>query len=56
MNGEIGIPKDEVQDMLTTKSELNVFRKQKPRDSSEPNYGCKEILEEVKKIINTKED
>ena len=53
---EIGVSEDEVQDMLREKSELNVFREWKPRDSSEPNYGCKEILEEVKKMINTKQD
>jgi hypothetical protein len=53
---KIGVSEHEVQDMLRHKSQLNVFREWKPRDSSKPNYACKEILEEVKKMINTKED
>ena len=53
---EIGIPEDEVQDMLTTKSEINVFRKQNPRDSSEPNYACKEIMGEVQRMMNNKHE
>lgn len=52
---KIGISKDKVQDMIKDKSELSVFCEWKPRDSSEPNYGCKEILEEVQKMMNTKD-
>lgn len=49
---EIGISEDEVQDTLTAKPELNFFRKRKPKDLSEPNYGCKEILDDALEIIH----
>lgn len=53
---KIGVSKDKVQNMITDKSELNVFRERKPRDSSEPDYSSKEILEEVQRMMNCKED
>ncbi|MDY6900023.1 MAG: DUF4288 domain-containing protein [Cyanobacteriota bacterium] len=53
---EIGIPEDKIQDMLKDKSELSVFRERQPRDSSKPDYANQEILEEVQKMMNTKED
>ncbi len=48
---KIDIPEDEVQEMLTSKYELNVFCPIEPRDSSQPNYCCQEIIEEALKII-----
>jgi len=35
---KIGISEDEVQAIVTAKSQLNVFQPYKPRDSSEPDY------------------
>lgn len=48
---EFGVPEDEVQEMLTSKYELNVFRPIEPRDSSLPSYSCQEIIEEALKLI-----
>ncbi|NEO86803.1 MAG: DUF4288 domain-containing protein [Spirulina sp. SIO3F2] len=49
---EIGVSADNLQEMITEKSELNVFRAPTARDSSEPDYGNKEIQEEAQKLIN----
>lgn len=48
----IGISEDAVQNMITTKSLLNVFRSDELRDSAKPNYGCKEIMEEALRMIS----
>jgi hypothetical protein len=48
---KIGISEDEVQKMIYPKHKLNVFRPIQPRDSSQPNYGCQEIIEEALRII-----
>jgi hypothetical protein len=48
----INISEGAVQDMITTKSQLNLFRPDKQRDPSKPNYGCKEIMEEALRMIN----
>lgn len=49
---KIDISEDAVQDMITTKSQLNVFRPDKLGDSSRPNYGCKEIMEEALRMVS----
>lgn len=48
---KIGIPEERLQKMIYPKHKLNVFRPIQPRDSSQPNYGCQEIIEEALKII-----
>lgn len=48
----INISEGAVQEMITTKSQLNLFRPDKQRDPSRPNYGCKEIMEEALRLIN----
>ncbi len=48
----INISEGAVQEMITTKSQLNLFRPDKQRDPSRPNYGCKEIMEEALRMIN----
>lgn len=47
---KIDVSEDAVQDLITTKSQLNVFRPYELRDASKPNYGCKEIMEEALKM------
>ncbi|PZV16780.1 MAG: hypothetical protein DCF22_04550 [Leptolyngbya sp.] len=49
---EIGISEEDVQAMLSQKSQLNVFRPHKPRDADFPSYGSKDILDEVDRMIN----
>jgi len=49
---KIDVSEDVVQGIITTKSQLNVFRSDEPGDSSKPNYGCKEIMEEVLRMVN----
>ncbi|MBC7969022.1 MAG: DUF4288 domain-containing protein [Verrucomicrobia bacterium] len=44
---KIGLSEDEVKALLTSKSQLNIFRLDQPRDPSYPNYISKEIMEEV---------
>jgi len=49
---KIDVSEDAVQNMITTKSQLNVFRSDELGDSSRPNYGCKEIMEEALRMVN----
>ena len=49
---KIGVSEEALQEMLTPKSQLALFRKSQPRDPSEPNYSSKEIMDEVEKIIH----
>lgn len=49
---EIGISEEDVQAMLSQKSQLNVFRPYEPRDADFPSYGSKDILDEVDRMIN----
>lgn len=46
---KVGVQEDKLQDMISLKSDLSVFRDSQPRDSDYPNYSSKEIMEEVKK-------
>lgn len=46
---KVGVQEDELQEMISLKSDLSVFRDSQPQDSDYPNYGSKEIMEEVKK-------
>ncbi|MEW6499428.1 MAG: DUF4288 domain-containing protein [Cyanobacteriota bacterium] len=48
----INVSEGAVQDMITTKSQLNLFRPDKQGDPSRPNYGCKEIMEEALRMIS----
>lgn len=49
---KIDVSEDVVQDLITTKSQLNVFRSDELGDSFRPNYGCKEIMEEALRMVN----
>lgn len=49
---KIDVSEDAVQDMITTKSEINVFRPYEQRNSSKPDYGSKEIMEQVLTMID----
>lgn len=44
---KIGVSEHELQEMLTPKYELAVFRLSEMKDSSKPSYSCKEIMDEV---------
>lgn len=48
----INVSEDIVQNMVTTKSQLNIFRIDELGDASRPNYGCKEIMEEALRIVS----
>lgn len=49
---KIGIRKSELQQMLTPKSQLGIFRPLEPIDPSKPDYSSKEIMDEVAKIMS----
>ncbi len=49
---KIDVSEDVVQDMITTKSQLNVFRSDELEDLSRPNYGYKEIMEEALRMVS----
>jgi Domain of unknown function (DUF4288) len=48
---EIGVQEAELQAMVTSKSDLSVFQEHQPRDLLIPNYGPKEIIDEVNRLI-----
>jgi Domain of unknown function (DUF4288) len=48
---EIGVLEEDLQAMITLKSDLSVFREFQPRDPYDPNYHSKEIMDEVNKIM-----
>ena len=50
--GKIGIGESELQQMLTPKSQLAIFRPLKPIDPSKPDYSSKEIMDEVAKMMS----
>jgi hypothetical protein len=49
---KIDVSEDAVQDMITTKSQLNIFRPDDLGNASRPNYGCKEIMEEALRMVS----
>lgn len=49
---KIDVSDDAVQDMITAKSQLNVFRPDEVGDPSRPDYACKEIMEKVLKMVS----
>ena len=49
---KINLSEDEVQEIITSKSQLNVFCPNNLKDSSKPDYSCQEIMDEVRGIIS----
>lgn len=49
---KIGIRESELQQMLTPKSQLAIFRPLEPIDPSKPDYSSKEIMDEVAKRMS----
>lgn len=49
---KFGICESELQQMLTPKSQLAIFRPLEPIDPSKPDYSSKEIMDEVAKMIS----
>ena len=49
---KIGIRESELQQMLTPKSQLAIFRPLEPIDPFKPDYSNKEIMDEVAKIMS----
>ena len=48
---KVSVCEDQLQAMLTSKSELAIFRPWQPKDSSVPDYSSKEVMEEVKRCM-----
>ena len=48
---EIGVPEEDLQAMITSKPKLAVFQERQSRDPSRPNYGSKEIMDEINRMI-----
>jgi hypothetical protein len=48
---EIGVREEDLRAMITLKSDLSVFQEFQPKNLSDPNYGSKEIMDEVNKRI-----
>jgi hypothetical protein len=46
-----GVEEEALQAMITSKSDLSVFEERQPPDLSRPNYGSKEIMDEVNRIM-----
>lgn len=49
---KIGVSEAAVQNMITPKTQLNVFCTDELGDVSKPDYGCKEIMEKVLRMID----
>lgn len=49
---EIDVSEEDLQEMITPKSELALFRPNQPQDLDKPNYACKGIMDEVERMIN----
>ncbi len=45
------VSEDAIQNMITAKSQLNIFRPHEWEDSSKPGYGLKEIMEKVLRVV-----
>jgi len=48
----VGVSEAELQEIITPKSELGLFRPTQPKNPNYPDYTCKEIMDEVEKMIN----
>jgi hypothetical protein len=48
---KVGVCEDQLQEVLTPKSDLAIFRPWQPKDSSVPDYSSKEVMEKVKRCM-----
>lgn len=48
---EVGVSEEQLQQMLTPKSELTLFLPDARRDPARPDYSSKEIMDEVAKML-----